>query len=244
MKFSKKDNTSVWLYGVHAVESVAKHHKYAVKELRIAAGQHKLIKLFNDHYHLKCIEVDNNYFKDFPKGHQKIAALTNLDFKQPNLSSIISKANDNLCLIAFDGITDPQNLGACLRSAKAFNVDAVILQKHNNCSVTPLVHKISAGAASCLPIFVVTNLHQTIRNLKKEGIWTFGTSEHADISLPDYKEKKPSLIVFGSEGKGIRPLIKKELDYFFKIPTTHEFQSLNVGMACSITLYHFKNFCL
>ena len=243
MKNIKHSNSLVWLYGIHAIEAIIKHHPYAVKELRIGATQKKLIQLFKNNYNQNIIEVDAKFFQDFPKGNQKIAALANLDLKQPPLNKLIHTSNNPICLIAFDGITDPQNLGACIRSAKAFDATAIILQKHNSCSVTPLVHKISAGAASCMPIYTVTNLHQTIRSLKKDGIWTFGTSEHAQTALTEYREKKSSLIVFGSEGKGIRPIIAKELDYVFAIPTSNSFQSLNVSMACSVALYHFQQIC-
>lgn len=243
MKNVKQSKSYAWLYGIHAVEAMVKHHPYAIKELRIGATQKHLIQLFKHTYHQTVIEVDAKFFQDFPKGNQKIAAFANLELKQPSLNKLIGHSEEPICLVAFDGITDPQNLGACIRSARAFNATAIILQKHNSCSVTPLVHKISAGAAASLPIFTVTNLHQTIRSLKKEGIWTFGTSEHAQTMLTDHRERKPSLIVFGSEGKGIRPIIQKELDYEFAIPTNQVFQSLNVAMACSITLYHFQQIC-
>lgn len=244
MKYVKNTNSLEWIYGLHAVEAVVKSHRYAVKEIRISATQKKFIQLFRDKYQMNVIEVDANFFKTFPKGNQKIAALVNLNFKQQPLSKLIDNTDQNVCLVAFDGITDPQNLGACIRSAKALNATAIILQKHNSCAVTPLVHKIAAGAAATLPIYVVTNLHQTIRTLKQQGIWMFGTSEHAIDCLTDYREKKPTMLIFGSEGKGIRPVIQKELDYLFSIPTNEHFQSLNVAMACSITLYHFQKICV
>lgn len=243
MKSLKNTNSYSWLYGLHAVESALKYHSYAVKELKIAENQKQLINLFKDKYKFPVSTVESNFFKDFPKGNQKIAALVDLNFKQVSIEDLISEHYDDLCLVAFDGITDPQNLGSCIRSAKALNATGIIIQKHNNCSITPLVHKISAGAASCLPIYIVNNLHQSILKLKKLGVWIFGTSEHAEHLLTTYKDKKPSLIVFGSEGKGIRPVILKELDYLFSIPTNDAFQSLNISMACSICLYHFQKIC-
>ncbi len=241
MKDSKNNIKHEWLYGQHAVFAALMYHSDKVKEIRVSASQKHIIDKIKQANKNKLIVVDSNFFNDFPKGHQKIAALVDLNYRQLPLNKLIKNNFENLLLIALDGVTDPQNLGACIRSAKAFNATALLIEKHNNASLTPLVHKVSAGAASCLPIYVVNNLHQTLLGLKKTGIWLFGSSEHASDSLISFKEKKPSLVVFGSEGKGMRPIIRKEMDYLFSIPTNHNFSSLNVGMACCVTLYHFQH---
>lgn len=241
MKFTKNPKKFEWIYGLHAVEAMVKHQKRSINELRIARNQKKLIDYYVDQYNVNPKPTDTDFFNDLPKGNQKIAALIDINFDQPSLDDLLTDYSDDFCLVALDGVTDPQNLGACIRIVRALGANGILIQKHSSCSVTPLVHKIAAGGAASLPIITVNNLHQTLKKLKKAGVWVVGTSEHAETSIADFSEKKAMLLVLGSEGKGIRPIIKKEADYVVSIPTSSSFPSLNVSMACSILLYHVKN---
>lgn len=141
-------------------------------------------------------------------------------------------------LLVLDGIQDPHNLGACLRTADAAGVDAVIIPKHHAVGLTPAVRKVACGAAEALPIFQVTNLARTLDQFKARGIWISGLalSDEA-ISIYDAPWQGAVAIVMGSEDTGLRPITIKQCDRLVIIPMLGSVQSLNVSVATGVVLY-------
>ena len=157
-----------------------------------------------------------------------------------DLSSILLKiqgSEHNALLVMLDGVQDPRNLGAILRTADAANADAVIIPKNSAVGITAAVHKASAGASAYIPIVSVTNLARTVDALKKAGVWVAGTTEDAPCLYTDADFNIPLCLVLGSEGKGIRRLVKEKCDYLVHLPMLGNIESLNVSVAAGVLLY-------
>lgn len=161
-------------------------------------------------------------------------------YQQPQLAGFLSQSmtqpNAPLLLV-LEGIQDPHNLGACLRSANAFNVQAVVIPKHRAASITPAVRKVASGAAETLPIFQVTNISRTLVALKDLGIWLVGTDVDATMTVDELDLTGPIALVLGNEQTGLRQLTKKHCDFLVKIPMQGTVQSLNVSVATAVCLY-------
>lgn len=156
------------------------------------------------------------------------------------LLASIPKDKPGLLLMA-DGLTDPHNLGAILRTADATGVDGIIIGKHRSVSLNATVAKVAAGAIETVKVATVTNLTQTIEHLKELGYWVFGTDvlKSTDYRLVDYTDK--TLLVVGSEGKGLSRLVKEACDQTIHIPMHGKVPSLNVSVATAVLLYEVNN---
>ena len=171
--------------------------------------------------------------------HQGVIALVNLT-RYSDLASILAKIQSNernALLVILDGVQDPRNLGAVLRTADAAGVDAVLIPKNRAVGITPAVHKASAGASEHVRIVRVTNIARTIDTLKKAGIWVVGSAGDASYSYTDADFSVPLCLVLGSEGKGIRRLVKQKCDYLVHLPMFGQMESLNVSVAAGVLLY-------
>jgi len=140
-------------------------------------------------------------------------------------------------LLCLDGVQDPHNLGACLRSADGAGIDAVIVPRDNAASITPTVSKVASGAAETVPFFQVTNLARCLRELKDKGIWCIGLGGEAGQSLFDVVLTGPLCLVLGAEGKGLRRLTADTCDSLAALPMQGTVSSLNVSVATGIALY-------
>ena len=169
--------------------------------------------------------------------HQGIAAELK-PYQTVSLEEIIIKAKkkDKKIIVMLDNISDPHNLGAILRSADVFEASGVILPKHNSVSLNATVAKTSAGAINYVPVAVVNNLNQAIKQLKEEGYWIVSTDGSAEISYSSLEYSFPVVIVIGSEGKGVSSLVLKNSDYVVKIPQFGHVNSLNASVAAGILL--------
>lgn len=171
--------------------------------------------------------------------HQGVIALVS-STRYNDLSSILAKierSEHNALLIVLDNIQDPRNLGAILRTAEAVNADAVIIPKNRAVGITAAVHKASAGASAYLPIVKVTNIAHTIETLKNRGIWVAGAAEDASCLYTDADFRVPLCLILGSEGKGLRRLVKQKCDYLVHLPMLGKIDSLNVSVAAGVLLY-------
>lgn len=157
-----------------------------------------------------------------------------------NLSDIVSSEDDSL-IVALDGLEDPHNLGAIIRTCEISGASGVIIPKNRSVKVTPTVEKVSTGATRFVKVALVTNLVSSLKELKKQGYWIVG-AEASDKSisywLPDYKRKV--CLVVGSEGFGVSRLVKEECDYLVEIPMWGRVNSLNASVACGILIYEIR----
>jgi 23S rRNA (guanosine2251-2'-O)-methyltransferase len=161
-------------------------------------------------------------------------------FTENDLDDIINKANTQGIppfLLILDGVTDPHNLGACLRNADASGVQAIIVPKDNAARITPTVRKVAVGAVESVPLVQVTNLSRTMKQLQELGVWIIGTAGETDTCLYDVKLSGPMALVMGAEGKGMRRLTRENCDQLVKLPMAGKVSSLNVSVATGVCLF-------
>ncbi len=194
--------------------------------------------------HLVVQEAPKNKLDKLVQGgnHQGIVLAVS-SFTYANLDDLLNKfeqENKDAFLLMLDSIEDPHNLGSILRSADATGVDAIIIPKRHASGLTSVVAKTSTGAIDYVPVARVNNLVQTTKDLKKRGYWIFGT----DMKGTDYRRwnaKGKTVLVIGNEGKGIAPLLKKQMDQTLTLPMVGHVQSLNASVATGVLLYQMMN---
>ena len=234
------------IYGVHAVKAALLNNKRQHYELLISENYKK----FANNYSSKIKKItflDQKEFKKIhggEKSYQGIVLKTN-DFERPSLQEFLKNehANDKSVLLALDQITDPQNIGSIMRSCALFNCKGIIIAKDNAPDLTPSLYKAASGAAEIVNYFKVTNLKRSISELKKYGYWAYGFDSSNSRNSDNINFAKKSILVFGSEGKGMRDLVKKECDEIIKLKmqqnSHYQIDSLNVSNAATIALYEF-----
>ena len=172
--------------------------------------------------------------------HHQGMALKVAPFPYSDLEDIISKASERVnggFILILDGIQDPHNLGALIRTAACAGVDGVIIPKDRACGITSAAEKASAGAVETIPVAQVTNIAQTLESLKQSGYWVYGLAGEAGQSLYSIEFSGSVVIVVGSEGEGIRPLVRKQCDMLMSIPLLGGVGSLNASVAGGIALF-------
>jgi 23S rRNA (guanosine2251-2'-O)-methyltransferase len=173
-------------------------------------------------------------------GHQGVAALVNPVAQVHSLDELLEELEAkgvSPLLLVLDGVTDPHNLGACLRVADGAGAHAVIAPKDHAAGINATVAKVASGAAETVPYFMVTNLARTLGELKERNIWCIGTSDDAPRTLYDVDFKGPVALVLGAEGEGMRQLTRKTCDELISIPMQGAVESLNVSVASGVCLY-------
>jgi 23S rRNA (guanosine2251-2'-O)-methyltransferase len=163
---------------------------------------------------------------------QILEAETTLNFAQ-----CLNAINADSLLLVLDGVQDPHNLGACLRSADACGVNAVIIPRDRTVKVNATVRKVAAGGAESIPVIEVTNLARCLKELKQAGVWIYGSSGDASDSLYDHDYSGPIALVMGAEGSGLRRLTMESCDHLIRLPMRGQVESLNVSVATGICLY-------
>lgn len=240
-----KDPDEQLLIGIHAVTSALKTAAGDVEWLRVLAESHNK-RLFEIESLaqaagtrvIKCplSELDK---LSGQQRHQGVIA----GFKGSNvapesrLEPILDSIDGTPLILVLDGIQDPHNLGACLRTADAAGVQLVVICKDRSAGITPVVRRAASGAAETLQIIQATNLARVLRMLKKSGIWLAGTSDEATDSLYATDLTGPLALVVGSEGSGLRRLTAEICDYLVRIPMAGQVESLNVSVATGVCLY-------
>jgi len=149
----------------------------------------------------------------------------------------LTAIGDQTLLLVLDGVQDPHNLGACLRTADACGVDAVIIPKDRAVKMNATVRKVAAGGAETVPLIEVTNLVRCLKELKQAGVWIYGTSDNADASLYQHDYQGAIALVMGAEGSGLRRLTMESCDHLVKLPMLGQVESLNVSVATGVCLY-------
>jgi 23S rRNA (guanosine2251-2'-O)-methyltransferase len=156
---------------------------------------------------------------------------------EKDLDGLLAAIGGAPLVLVLDGVQDPHNLGACLRTADAAGVDLVVLSRDRSAGLTPAVRRAASGAAETLPLLFATNLARVLKKLKERGIWLAGTTDNAEQSLYEADLTGPLALVMGSEGKGMRRLTAELCDYRVRIPMQGQVSSLNVSVATAVCLF-------
>lgn len=233
------------LIGIHAVTSA----------LKTAAGDVEWLRILNESNNKRLLKIESLAHGSGVKvikcplpeldrlsgqqRHQGVIA----GFKGSNvvpegqLESILDAIEGTPLILVLDGIQDPHNLGACLRTADAAGVQLVVTCKDRSAGITPAVRRAASGAAETLKVIQATNLARVLRTMKKRGIWLAGTSDEAADSLYATDLTGPLALVMGSEGSGLRRLTSELCDYLVRLPMAGQVESLNVSVATGVCLY-------
>ena len=225
------------IYGKNPVIEAIRAKKALKVFLVSNFSDQKILNLIKEN-HLNVSYINPNEMDKMCDGvHQGVAAELK-PYQTVSLEEIILKAKkkDKKIIVMLDGIEDPHNLGAILRSADVFEASGIVLPKHNSVSLNATVAKTSAGAINYVPVAVVNNLNQAISKFKEEGYWVVATDGSAEISYSSIKYDFPVVVVIGSEGKGVSSLVLKNSDYIVKIPQFGHVNSLNASVAAGILL--------
>ncbi len=233
------------LYGIHAVEAALNHDAGNIVELYVESGQQnpRLKELSERARELgvKPHARDREAMDRMTGGarHQGVAARYRAPppRSESELPALIEAAGADALFLVLDGVTDPHNLGACLRSAEGAGVTAVIVPKDKAVGITPTVRKASAGAADRVPFIAATNLARALRVLKDAGVWLTGLDGEAPQTLYSIDLKGPIALVMGSEGEGMRRLTREACDHLAHIPLRGSVESLNVSVATGVALF-------
>ncbi len=171
--------------------------------------------------------------------HQGVAAALRplAPWSEDQLFAHLDQLTRPAFLLVLDGVTDPHNLGACLRSADAAGVDAIVIPKDRSASVDGVVRKVAAGAAEFVPVAAVTNLARTLESLKQRNIWVVGLDGAAEKNLYDADLTGALALVVGAEGSGMRRLTRERCDFLVRIPMAGQVESLNLSVCAGIALF-------
>lgn len=233
-----------WLYGLHAMDSVMAREPERIIELFVLKGREdkRLTHLINmARKHGVSVQFcQRKALDDKVQGeqHQGIVARARPGrvCDERDLDRLISEHALPFFLV-LDGVTDPHNLGACLRSADAAGAHALIVPKDKSANLTPTARKVACGAAETVPLIQVTNLARTLRQIQEQGVWVVGTAGEAQQQLFDCQLTGPVALVMGAEGKGMRRLTRETCDELVKLPMAGGVSSLNVSVATGICLF-------
>jgi 23S rRNA (guanosine2251-2'-O)-methyltransferase len=237
-------STAQLIYGLHAVQSLLKRHPERVLELRLAERRDdprmRALEALAHEQGTKVLRVDaqalHNALGDVT--HQGVAAeIVPLEpWSEDDLVSALGDAHNPLVL-ALDGVQDPHNLGACLRSADACGALAVIVPKDRAAHLSPVVRKVAAGAAESVPLVTVTNLVRTLKLLKEAELWVTGADADAAKTAAEVDFTGGTVLVLGAEGSGLRQLTRQTCDHMVRLPQLGSVESLNVSVAAGMLLY-------
>jgi 23S rRNA (guanosine2251-2'-O)-methyltransferase len=230
------------LVGFHAVTARLRQRPESVRTIYVASHRHdarardlvERAKALSLELHL----VDERRLDDLARGmrHQGVVASVDAALPHVTLADVLEHPPEPPLLLVLDGVTDPHNLGACLRSADAFGAHAIVVPKDRAVGVNATVAKAASGAADTVPVVTVTNLARALRELKEAGVWIVG-AEAGGESLFTADLSGPLAWVLGAEGEGLRRLTREHCDRLVGIPTSGTVASLNVSVAAGVCLF-------
>jgi 23S rRNA (guanosine2251-2'-O)-methyltransferase len=230
--------------GFHALQVVLKTAPERVVHVFLQAGRRdqrveKILALCDKH-RIQPQVVEKEKLDALVDGnHQGVVAEVRpgKNYSESDLYQIVENLDTTPLILVLDGITDPHNLGACLRTADAAGVCAVVAPKDNSASLTDTARKVASGAADTVPLVLVTNLARCLKKLQDLGLWITGTAGEASTVVYDADLRGPRVIVMGAEGKGMRRLTRECCDELVNIPMQGEVSSLNVSVATGVLLF-------
>lgn len=234
-----------WLFGLHTVTMIVERFPERVLELYLQVGrddertQH--LRALSDVAGFACKDVDKKVLDGLVEGnHQGVAARCRL--AQPlgdnDLSAVVEAAQQPLLFLVLDAVTDPHNMGACIRTAAASGAAGVIAAKDKTVGLTPVVRRVAVGTAELMPFYQVTNLVRTLKQLQQQGVWVVGAAlDRTASSVYDADLCGHVAMVMGAEGKGMRRLTQETCDSLIYIPMQNSVDSLNVSVAAGVCLF-------
>ena len=233
------------IIGIHAVAELLKQSAGAVNRVMFQAGRKdnrlQELRRVARKAGITIEELGKDDMDQRVAGvHQGVAAVVEGEKKsldEKALFQLLKDLQTDPLLLILDEVTDPHNLGACLRSADAAGVHAVIIPKDRSASLNATVRKVASGAAESVNLVKVTNLARCLQQLKEQGIWLVGTDDQSETSLYQQELTGPLALVMGSEGSGLRRLTREMCDYLVAIPMAGALSSLNVSVATGVALF-------
>lgn len=233
------------IIGIHAVTELLNQHPSSVTQLVLQCSRSdNRLNSIREIALSAGIEIEEMTRKEmdqrFGGVHQGVAAIGNSEtrmYTEKDLARILDELEHEPLLLVLDGVTDPHNLGACLRTADAAGADAVIVTKDKSAVLNATVRKVASGAAETVNLIAVTNLARCLQTLKDRGIWLVGTADETAKSLFEQDLTGAIALVMGSEGSGLRRLTRENCDFLVSIPMAGELSSLNVSVAAGVCLY-------
>ncbi|OUS32441.1 23S rRNA (guanosine(2251)-2'-O)-methyltransferase RlmB [Thalassotalea sp. 42_200_T64] len=236
------------VFGIHSVSALIEIAPERFVELWLLKGREddRILPIINlaRKYGISVQFMHRKALDDKSAGEQHQGVIAKVKpgkaFNENDLTDIVEQTlakNEQPFLLILDGVTDPHNLGACLRNADAAGVQAIIVPKDNAAKITATVRKVAVGAAETIPLVQVTNLVRSMKALQDMGVWIIGTAGEATQSLYECKLKGPMALVMGAEGKGMRRLTRETCDELIKLPMAGSVSSLNVSVASGICLF-------
>ncbi len=231
------------IFGFHAVQARLRHHADSVREIFVHAGRHdpRLRDLVSaaQSRDVRVIPVDAERLQGLVGHgkHQGVVARVEPIRMAHSVEDVIAASGSQALLLVLDGVTDPHNLGACLRVADALGVHAVICPKDRSAGLTPTVAKVASGAADSVPFIPVTNLARALDEMKEQGLQVVGADQYGAERLPAADLAGPLAWVLGAEGEGMRRLTRERCDRLVSIPMLGRVESLNVSVAAALCLY-------
>lgn len=234
-----------YIYGLHAVQAVLEKEAETISGLwlehaRRDARAQKLMALAREAgIEIKKVKREELDALVGEVRHQGVVAATSAVSARDEawLKTFLASLQEPPFLLVLDGVTDPHNLGACLRTADAAGVHAVIAPRDNACGLTGTVRKVACGAAETVPFVQVTNLARSLRMLQKQGIWLTGADAEASQDIFATDLRGPLALVMGAEGSGLRRLTREHCDQLVRLPMHGSVQSLNVSVSTGICFY-------
>jgi 23S rRNA (guanosine2251-2'-O)-methyltransferase len=243
-----------YIYGIHAVDSLLRRNPRSVQRLWVQQGRDDkrigaLLALARNQGVTVTRESRRQLDEIAGGRHQGVVAevlaeqpaagevsQSNL-WREADLFKAVETKEGPVLLLVLDGVTDPHNLGACLRSADAAGVDAVIVPKDKSADLNPTSRKVACGAAEVVPFVKVTNIARTLQALKERGVWLYGTAGESEKSIYDSDLNVSMALVMGAEGAGLRRLTREHCDFLVHLPMAGSVSSLNVSVATGVCLF-------
>ncbi len=231
------------IFGFHAVTARLRHDASTIEEIYVDAGRHDrrmgdLLRAAKG-ANVRIIQADDARLDSMvgTRRHQGVVARAGELSLARNLAELLDAVQGPPLLLLLDGVTDPHNLGACLRVADGAGAHAVIAPKDRAVGLNATAAKVASGAADTVPYITVTNLARTMRELQERDIWLTGTDDEAEGTLYDVEYTGGTAFVMGSEGEGLRRLTRENCDRLVSLPMMGSVESLNVSVASGICLY-------
>jgi 23S rRNA (guanosine2251-2'-O)-methyltransferase len=233
------------IYGLHAVDALLRQQPEQVQCLWVQAGRNDkrmagILELARN----QGVQVETLARAELDRRvegrHQGVIAEVQASSRQwdeQSLFQLLDGLDHPALVLVLDGVTDPHNLGACLRSADAAGVDAVVVPRDKSADLTPTARKVACGAAEVIPFVRVTNLARTLAGLKERGIWLYGAAGEAENTIYNSDLTGPAALIMGAEGAGLRRLTREACDFLVKLPMAGSVSSLNVSVAAGVCLF-------